>query len=201
MKVRNVLELWVDDTKMALVGIGMVMRRPKYVLIGVAAFLFFGYILTMFKDGTSTWSLLWSGIGFGDKVLLSLEVGGRMFGNLFDLWGLVLMVLALMQGLTIALLVFGWRSKISKKATAAGLEAGSVGTVISLLALGCPACGTSLLMPFLTTVLGSSAAVMGEILGWVLVVLAMVLLLHAARRLGYGAFIEITARRYKNGKS
>ena|GEM_PF-1671866 len=200
MKMRGRWERWVDDTKLACVGVGMVLKKPKYVIIGVLAVLLFAYILTLFKDGTSTWGLLWSNISFGDKIQLKFEVWGRVLGNLSSLWGLVLMLLALLQGLTVMLLVFGWRARVRSKHTAAGLEAGGVGTAISFLALGCPTCGTSLLVPILTTALGSGAAVMAETLGWVLATAAVVLLLHAARRLGYGAFVEITARRHKNGK-
>lgn len=201
MKARNILEQWVDDTKLAIVGIGMVMKRPKYVVIAVAIFLAFAYILTLFKDGTTTWNLLWSGIGFGDKMWLLLEVWARVLANFTDWWGLCLMLLAMLQGLTVALLIFGWRMKLSSKTTVAGLEAGGVGTALGFLALGCPTCGTTLLVPLLSLVAGSGAVALAETLGWILMAVAAVLLLHAARRLGYGAYVEITARRHKNAKS
>lgn len=197
---RRLWERWKDDTKMALVGIGLVLRRPKYLLLFVVVFLFFAFILTLFRDGTSTWGLLWSGISLGDKILLKLEVLKRVLLNFTDLWGVILMLMALLQGLAVMLLVFGWRAKVASKTTVDGLEASGVGTAIGFLALGCPTCGTSLLIPVLSTVLGSGAVVLAEALGWILAVAAALLLLHAARRLGYGAFIEITARRHKNGK-
>ena len=200
-KARKYWESWVDETKMAMVGIGMVFKRPGYTAIALAVWLFFAYILTLFRDGTSTWSLLLSGIGFGDKMGLMVDVWGRILGNFTNLWGWALMLMAMLQGLTVALLIFGWRAKVSSKATVAGLEAGGVGTALSFLALGCPSCGTGLLAPLLTTILGSGAVVMADVLGWFLVLVAVVLLLHAGRRLGYGALIEITARRHKNAKS
>lgn len=201
MRARNTLELWADETKMAFVGIKMVMKKVGYAVIAIVAFLVFAYILTIFRDGTSTWSLLWSGIGFGDKLSLLGDVWVRVLKNFTDWWGLVLMLLAALQGLTISLLIFGWRMKMSSKTTAAGLEAGGVGAAISFLALGCPTCGTTLLAPVLTLVLGSGAVAVAETLGWILVVVAAILLLHAARRLGFGAYVEITARRHKNAKS
>jgi len=198
--VRGTLELWADNTKMALVGLKMVMRRPAYVAIAVGGFLLFSYAFAMFKDGTTTWNLLWSNIGFGDKMVLAIEVVGRIFRNFLDAWGLILNLLAILQGLSLSLLIFGWRTKVQTRVTAAGLEAGGVGTAVSFLALGCPACGTSLLAPLLTAVAGSGAMVIAESLGWILTVVAAGLLLHAIRRLGYGAFMEITARRHRNAK-
>ena len=200
-KLRKTLERWTDDTKMAFVGVQMVMRQPVYVLIAIAGFLVFSYIFAMFQNGTATWSLLWSSISLGDKMGLLLDVADRILQNFLDLWGLVLILLAALQGLTVSLLIFSWRMKMSAKSTVAGLEAGGVGAAMGFLALGCPTCGTSLFIPFLTMSLGSGAAVVAETLGWILTTLAAILLLYAARRLGYSAFVEITARRHKNGKS
>lgn len=200
-RARNTLELWADETKMALLGIGMVMRKVGYAAIAVVAFLIFAYLLTMFKDGTMTWSLLWSGLSFGSKLGVLGDVWIRVVQNFTDWWGLILMLLAALQGLTISLLIFGWKMKLSSKTTNAGLEAGGVGAAVSFLAVGCPTCGTTLLAPLLTVIAGTGAAALAEVLGWLFVVVAAVLLLHAARRLGYGAYIEITARRHDNAKS
>ena len=200
-KERNALGLWVDETKMAFVGVGIVMRKVKYITIAAIAFLIFAYILTIFRDGTATWGLLWSGLGFGAKMGVLGDVWARVLQNFTDWWGLILMMLAALQGVTISLLVYGWQMKMSRKTTVAGLEAGGVGTAVSFLAVGCPTCGTTLLMPILTVVAGTGAAALAEVLGWIFVIVAAILLLHAMRRLGYGAFIETAARRYKNAKS
>lgn len=200
-KLRDKWNRFVDETKMATEGIGMVMRQPRYILVALAGFLFFAYLFAIFQDGTSTWSLLWSGISFGDKMGLLGSVFGRVFSNFIDPWGLVLSILAILQGLNISLLVSGFKSKAEKKSKVAGLEAGGVGAAISFVALGCPTCGTSLVTPLLTLLLGSSAAALSEALGWILTIVAAVLLLYAARKLGYGAYIETTARRYEDAKN
>ena len=200
MKARKKIELWVDETKMALFGIGLVLKKPKFAGVYAAAALCFAYVLTLFKDGTSTWGLLWSNIGFLDKVRLMFEVWGRVLANFTDWWGLVLMLLALLQGLAVALLVYGWHTKVRRKDQTAGLEAGGAGAALGFLALGCPACSTSLFMPLLSTTLGTGAAAGAAAIGWVLVVAAMALLLFGIRRLGYGVFISLTARRHRDAK-
>lgn len=189
-RVRKWLRRWVRDTKLAIMGIGIVMRRPAYIAIAMAVFLFFAYFFSLFQDGTSTWNLLWSGISFGDKMGLLGGVWGRVLANFVDPWGIVLLVLAAFQGLNVALLVYNIRQKTSQEVTRSGIEAGGVGAVISLVILGCPACGTSLLAPFLTLILGSGAMALVGALGWVLTVVAMILLVYAARRLGYGAYLQ-----------
>ena len=191
----------MDETKMGLVGVGMVLKKVKYAVIAVVVFLFFAYVLTLFKDGTATWGLLWSNIDLGEKIALKWEVWGRVVGNFVNLWGLLLMFLAMLQGVAVAILVFSWRSRTMAKGRVAGLEAGGVGTAMGALALGCPTCGTTLVAPFLSIIFGTGAGVMAEVLGWVLMVVAVVFLLYAVRKLGYGVYIEITARRYKNAKA
>jgi len=200
-KALSTFERWSDDTKMALVGIKLVMSRPAYIAIAIAGFLTFSFIFALFQNGTATWHLLWSSISLGDKAGLLLDVTGRILQNFLDLWGLVLILLAALQGLTLSLLIFGWRMRMSARATAAGLEAGGVGAALGFLALGCPTCGTSLFIPFLSAMLGSTVATIAETLGWVLTSVAAILLLYAARKLGYTAFIEITARRHENVKN
>ena len=112
VKIQEKVELWVDQGKMALVGTGMVLKKPKYLAVAVASCLVFAYFLTMFKSGTANWNMLWSvSLGFGDKISLLLELWGRVFANFGSLDGILLMFLTMLQGVIIALLAFVWRGR------------------------------------------------------------------------------------------
>ncbi|MFV0484810.1 MAG: hypothetical protein ACK5MU_01080 [Candidatus Saccharimonadales bacterium] len=195
-KLRNTLDLWVDETKMSIVGIGVALKRPKTIIATTVFPLLFAYILTLFKNGTGTWNLFWSGIPFGGKLNAGLSVWQRVLENFTSWDGLLIILLSVLQGLTIAMLLYVWKNR-EKKAAVAGLEAGGVGTALGFLALGCPSCGISLLTPLLTTIAGTGAMALADTLGWIFMILAFILLLHALRRMGYSAFIMKSSKRHK----
>jgi hypothetical protein len=126
-KLRSTINLWLDETKMAIAGLSIALKRPKTTTLSLILTLIFAYILTLFKNGTGTWSLFWSTIPLGDKLTATLTVWQRVLENFTSLDGLLLMILALLQGLTIAMLIYVWRHREQKSAIA-GLEAGGVGT-------------------------------------------------------------------------
>ena len=198
-KMRNTLDLWLDETKLAFIGLGNMLKRPAYMGLVVAVWLIFAYILTFFNSGTGTWNLLWSGISFSDKLGLLVKVWQGVLMNFTSLNGLLLMILSFLQGLTIATLVFVWKGR-EKKAAVNGLEAGGVGAAFSFLVLGCPSCGISLLAPVATAIAGTGAAALVDVLGGVFLVLAYALLLHALRKMGYTAYVLIAAKRYDSKK-
>lgn len=195
-KLQNTIDLWIDGTKMAIIGLGISLKRPKTAVTALIFTLIFAYILTLFKNGTATWNLLWSGIPITDKISVAAQVWQRVIENFTSLDGLLLILLSILQGLTIAMLLYVWKHR-EKKSAVSGLEAGGVGTALGFLALGCPSCGISLLTPFLTTIAGTSAMALADTLGWIFMILAFILLLHAIRRMGYSAFILKTAKHHK----
>ena len=199
MKMRNTLDLWLDETKMAFVGIGVMLKKPFYAILSLVIWLLFAYVLTLFQNGSGTWSLLWSGIDLGSKIGLLGSVWRGVLENFTNLYGVLLMVLSLLQGLTIALLVFVWKGR-EKKAAVNGLEAGGVGAAFGFLALGCPSCGVSLLAPVLTAIAGTGAVALVDVLGWFFLVFAYLLLLHALRKMGYAAYVLEAAKRYNRKK-
>ncbi len=156
-------------------------------------------VLTLFENGSGTWSLLWSGIDLGSKIGLLGSVWRGVLENFTNLYGVLLMVLSFLQGLTIALLVFVWKGR-EKKAAVNGLEAGGVGAAFGFLALGCPSCGVSLLAPVLTAIAGTGAVALVDVLGWFFLIFAYLLLLHALRKMGYTAYVLEAAKRYNRKK-
>jgi hypothetical protein len=195
-KPRNTIDLWLDETKMSLIGIKVALKRPKTILTATISTIIFAYIITLFQDGATAWSLLWTNLPLGDKLYALLSVWPNILANFTSFYGLLLILLAILQGLTLALLAYTWKHR-AKEFAVSGLQAGSVGAAFGFLALGCPSCGISLFTPILTTVAGTGALALADTLGWIFLILAFILLFHATRRLGYAIFILTASTRYK----
>ena len=194
-KLSEKFELWLDRVKMAILGTKFALRKKSYLLVALISWVGFLYLLTMFKNGTALWAMLWSGLDFGEKIGVLFGVWEKVLANFLSLDGVLLIILTFLQGVAIGLLIFVWKKK-EKSATKGGIESGSIGAALSFLALGCPSCGISLFSPILTAIAGTGALVLADSLGWIFLALSFVFLFSAIKKMGYAAFIIETARRY-----
>ena len=153
-------------------------------------------------NGNGNWQLICSGLPLGDK----LGVLGRVFLNIGEnftsLWGISIILLAILQGIVIAQLVFTWRHR-EKNATLDGASTGGIGAILGFIALGCPSCGIGLLTPILSAVAGASAVAMAETIGKIFTILAFGLLIFTILRLGYIDYVlaSVNNRKEKHAKS
>ncbi len=198
-KVKYLLTTLSDRTKFAMVSIGYLLRQPKYLACFIVSLFLFLYVLSFFKNGSSNFLLLFSGISFGAKMELLGKVVLDMFANFTDLYGLLIIALSILQALTIMLLVFTWSHR-EKEHAIDGASTGSIGAIFGFVALGCPTCGISLLTPLLTAIAGTGAIAAAEDISRVLIVLAFVLLIYTVIKLGYISFITISTNKYKEKK-
>ncbi len=198
-KLGTLLTTAYDRAKFALSGVGMLLKRPKYLAVFIVSLLIFLYILTFFKNGTSNWALLWSGVSFGTKMGILGRVFGDMFSNFTDWYGILIILMSLLQAITIMLLVFTWRNR-EKDHTLDGASTGGIGALLGFIALGCPTCGVSILTPLLTAIAGTGAMAAAEGVSRVLIVLAFILLIYTVIKLGYVSFVTISAKKYKEKK-
>lgn len=198
-KVEYLLSTLADRTKFAMVSIGYLLRRPKYLICFIVSLFLFSYILSFFKSGNGNLLLLFSGIPFSMKIELLGRVALDILGNYTDWYGLLIIALSILQALTIMLLVFAWRHR-EKEHAIDGASTGSIGAIFGFVALGCPTCGISLLAPLLTAIAGTGAMAAAEGISRVLIVLAFVLLIYTVIKLGYISFITISAKKYKEKK-
>ncbi len=199
-KIQDWFTTGVDRTKFAMVGVGCLFKKPKYVAVFIVSLLVMLYILSFFRDGAGNWQLLFSGLPFVRK----LEMLGMVFLNIWQnftsLYGLLIILMSILQALVIMLLVFAWRHR-EKDATIDGASTGSIGAVLGFVALGCPTCGIGLLMPLLTAIAGAGAMALAEGFSQVFTVLAFILLFYTVIKLGYICFITISASKYKEKKT
>lgn len=192
----------VDKAKFALVGYRYLLERSKYIVCFLLSAVLFLYILAQLQEGGVSWSLLWSGLPFAKKIGVfgtSLALMGDCFTSLH---GLVLVLLALMQGLAVAGIVFALRNR-EKDQAINHASTSSIASVLAIVTLGCPTCGITLLTPILTMIAGASAVAMAERIGIFLTIIAFILLLYTLIQLGYLIFVNVSANRAKekNAKS
>jgi hypothetical protein len=195
-KLKNLFETFIDRCKFAVVGYKYLLSRPRYIVALVISFLIFLYILSQLQNNGANWQLLWSGLDFGRK----MEVFGRslfsMLKNFTSFSGIIIILLALMQSLCVAGIVFAIRHR-QKDDAINGASAGSIASILAFVTLGCPTCGMTLLTPLLTMIAGTSAVALAEKLGIILSVVAFVLLFFTLVHLGYLIFVNVSAERAK----
>ena len=199
-KIASLTETVADRTKFAMVSIGYLLKRPKYLASFLISLFVFLFILSFFKDGSGNWALLCSGIPFGAKMALLGRVCVGILDNFTDLYGILIILLSLLQALTVMLLIFAWRNR-KKDFALDGASTGGIGAIFGFVALGCPTCGISLLTPILTAIAGTAGAMAAaESVSRILTILAFFLLIYTVIRLGYVSFITISSKNYKEKK-
>lgn len=196
MAIRKIIETVTDRTKFALLSLAELVKKPRNLITGIVAFLIFFYLLTFFRDGGSNWQLIWSGLPFGDK----LNVLGRVVLDMLvcykSLYGVFIIFMALLQGVIIMQLAFTWCNRERDKAID-GASTGTIAAILGFITLGCPSCGVGLLSAILTAIAGTGAAVLAEQIGFILIILAFILMIYTIIRLGYIDYVIISSKKAK----
>ena len=196
MAVRKIVETISDRSKFALVSTGYLLKKPKYLCAFLFSFLLFLYFLTFFRDGSSNWQLIWSGLGIDRK----LEILGRNFPaileNFCSFYGVTIIFLSLLQGIIVPQIMFAWKNR-EREQSLNSASTGSIGAILGFIALGCPSCGIGLLTPLLSAIAGASAVALSETIGYIITILAFALLIFSIIRLGYINYIIISNKNYK----
>lgn len=190
---------WLN-LKKAANGAKLVFSRPKYVFLAIVlAFLI--SILIYFSINFNFYaSLLSSGLPILDKFGVVWLLISSMFGSYFtDSFGLLLLVLSMLQGVALALLIYNF--KTNKKLDAKTATGSSIATAAAIVGLGCVSCGTSLLIPIMTLIFSSSAYAFLDAANTIVLVLASVLSLYAIYKMGLMIHINhVTKSWMKEGK-
>ena len=198
-KFYNLVTTAIDRAKFAVSSIWMLLKRPKYLASFLVSLFVFLYILSFFKDGSGNWLLLCSNLSFGAKLEVLGRVCVKILDNFTDLYGILIILMSILQALTIMLLIFTWRNR-EKDHAIDGASTGGIGAIFGFIALGCPTCGISILAPLLTAIAGTGAMAAAEGISKVLIVLAFILLIYTVIKLGYVSFVTMSAKKYKEKK-
>ena len=187
-----------DQTKLAFVGAGMVLKHPRYLTIAILSAVLFALIFTLTSSGSTDWNLLTSSLPFVDKLKVLLSLFVRIWTNSISLEGFFVLLLSSLQGIAISLLFFTYHHQ--KKLDTSSATNSSIASIIALFGLGCSSCGTSLLSPLLNLFFASSAYILVDSISSIIMIIAFTLSLYAVRRLGYTSYLTITANNHLRKK-
>lgn len=187
----------IDKLKLAAVGIGRVLVHWQYVLLVLLITLAFGVILTLSSSGTTEWSLLFSGLPLESKLDLLGDVLRRFFVDAGTLVGFLTVLVSLLQGLVISTLIFNLRHQ--QKVSSNRVGESTLASIVMIIGLGCPSCGTSLLLPILGAVTATSLVVINTV-SIIIMLIALALSLYTLWKLSYIAYANDTAESYRRAK-
>lgn len=203
--MRRRFEHWLDECKMALSGVVLATREPRFLVAALATFVIFGTLINLLSGSASAFSLFWA-TDLSGKLAIIGNAFLALFGIGRNFWDwLLLFVITVLQSLLIGLVALVWQKRRRSKkdqiiATAqnadnvqsAGLAAG-----LAILGSGCPTCGTTLLMPLLGTLFSSSSYLLAGVISGLLTLAAILLALWSLKRIGKDAYVMILSERFQ----
>lgn len=178
----------------ALSGIGQVLRQPRYAAGALVGALGFAWLIFLLTNGGFYGALLMSRLPFVDK----LGVIGTMLAEIArqaatSLTGALLVLVSVLQGISLALIIFTARRNKRNQQTTQQLGLSGVASVAAAIGLGCVPCGTSLILPIVAVFFsGAAAASAATVASTIVLIIALGLSLFSLYRSGQIAAIYIT---------
>lgn len=181
-------------TLTALSGISQVLRQPRYAVGALVGALGFAWLIFLLTNGGFYGALLMSRLPFVDK----LGVIGTMFAEIArqaatSLTGALLVLVSILQGISLALIIFTARRNKRNQQTTQQLGLSGIASVAAAIGLGCVPCGTSLILPIVAVFFsGAAAASAATVASTIVLIIALGLSLFSLYRSGQIAAIYIT---------
>jgi hypothetical protein len=178
----------------ALSGIGQVLRQPRYAAGALVGALGFAWLIFLLTNGGFYGALLMSRLPLVDK----LGVIGTMFIEIArqaatSLTGALLVLVSVLQGISLALIIFTARHNKRNQQTTQQLGLSGVASIAAAIGLGCVPCGTSLILPIVAVFFsGAAAASAAMVASTIVLIIALGLSLFSLYRSGQIAAIYIT---------
>lgn len=159
MKMR--IKLFGMKLKIALQTLAWLFKQPRYIAFAaIISLLFFEFVYWMFNVPLLTTLMASNNLSINDKLALLLGP----FTYVQNQNGIVvfsmMIGLALIQGASLAALTFAIRHQ--PKTDSKLLGGSAVVSLLAVVGLGCPACGTSLITPIVALFISGSAVAVSE---------------------------------------
>lgn len=181
-------------TLTALSGISQVLRQPRYAVGALVGALGFAWLIFLLTNGGFYGALLVSRLPLVDK----LGVIGTMFIEIArqaatSLTGTLLVLVSVLQGISLALIIFTAQHNKRNQQTTQQLGLSGVASIAAAIGLGCVPCGTSLILPIVAVFFsGAAAASAAMVASTIVLIIALGLSLFSLYRSGQIAAIYIT---------
>ena len=165
---------------------------PKYFLITIVATVAFAVIIYFAINANFYGPLIMSRLPILDKIALL----GSMIIDIFkqgftSLNGALLMIVSILQGVSIAAVIFTAKNnRDNEKTISRQVGLSGIASIAATIGLGCVPCGTSLILPIITLFFsGAAAATAANIASIIVLLLALLLSLFSLYKSGQIIFM------------
>ena len=181
-----------ESIKSALLGIGRILSLPKYFLITIVATVAFAVIIYFAINANFYGPLMMSRLPILDKIALLGSMIIDIFKQSFTSPnGALLMVVSILQGVSIAAVIFTAKNnRDNEKTVSRQVGLSGIASIAATIGLGCVPCGTSLILPIVTLFFsGAAAATAANIASIIVLLLALLLSLFSLYKSGQIIFM------------
>ena len=177
--------------KSALLGVGRMLGLPKYFLITIAATVAFAVVIYFAINANFYGPLMMSRLPVLDKIALLGSMIIDIFKQSFtSLNGALLMVVSILQGISIAAVIFTAKNnRDNEKTVSRQVGLSGIASIAATIGLGCVPCGTSLILPIVTLFFSGAAATAANIASTIILLLALLLSLFSLYKSGQIIFM------------
>ena len=181
-----------ESVKSALLGVGRMLGLPKYFLITIVATVAFAVIIYFAINANFYGPLMMSRLPILDKIALLGSMIIDIFKQSFTSPnGVLLMVVSILQGISIAAVIFTAKNnRDNEKTVSRQVGLSGIASIAATIGLGCVPCGTSLILPIVTLFFsGAAAATAANIASIIVLLLALLLSLFSLYKSGQIIFM------------
>lgn len=178
--------------KTAILGIVRMLGLPKYFLITIVATVAFAVIIYFAINANFYGPLMMSRLPILDKIALLGSMIIDIFKQSFTSPnGALLMVVSILQGVSIAAVIFTAKNnRDNEKTISRQVGLSGIASIAATIGLGCVPCGTSLILPIVTLFFsGTAAATAANIASIIVLLLALLLSLFSLYKSGQIIFM------------
>jgi hypothetical protein len=181
-----------ESVKSALLGVGRMLGLPKYFLITIVVTIAFAVIIYFAINANFYGPLMMSRLSILDKIaLLGSMIIDIIKQSFTSLNGALLMVVSILQGISIAAVIFTAKNnRDNEKTVSRQVGLSGIASIAATIGLGCVPCGTSLILPIVTLFFsGAAAATAANIASIIVLLLALLLSLFSLYKSGQIIFM------------
>lgn len=181
--MKDGIELWLLKIKVALAAVLKLMKNWRYIILAIVIGLLFLQFLCWILNLQLLWFLMSSfKLSIGDKINLLASTFSGYLTSLPTPEAVAVIVLSLIQGTVIASIIYIARNQGRIETKAFG--GSTIASVVTLVSVGCPSCGTSIIAPIVGLFVSGASAGIGESIQYFSIYLGLIVAIYALYSVG-----------------